>query len=213
MTNLRKDAGATVLTRSSTRQLSSSTTRKSPSSHPHHAPLRARYRECHGRLSSSSKPLEAQFVGSFNAIPDPDGPIRSMPLVFKYEISLCRLSQRKRPHSTTSLRWDQSSCRPRFTESTTSKVNLGGFGTARSTERVGCRSDITPHQKSFSRPIQSPAFSMAPSTQVLRGKSCPRWNDALGLYDNWPNPFTRDTWGVYTCYGCTNILDEKVQRL
>ena len=46
---------------------------------------------------------EAQFVGSFNAIPDPDGPIRSMPLVFKYDDFLmpslragCRTLQRVR---------------------------------------------------------------------------------------------------------------------
>ena len=155
---------------------------------------------------------EAQFVGSFNAIPDPDGPIRSMPLVFKYDDFLMPSLS-----AQAAALYNESAVEPvllqtaGFTESDHLQgVNLGGFETV-PTDREGrmlIRYYTTP-QEFF------PTYSIASfldgsvDPSLYEGKVVLVGMTALGLYDNRPNPFSPATPGVYThAMVVQNILDE-----
>ena len=215
MANLRKDARRYSINTVFDPQLSSSTTRKSPSLHLLRAPLRnSLSRTLPGKafiFPSNSSGNEAQFVGSFNAIPDPDGPIRSMPLVFKYDdFFMPSLS------AQAAALYNESAVEPvllqtaGFTESDHLQgVNLGGFETV-PTDREGrmlIRYYTTPRVFSTYSIASFLDGSVDPS--LYEGKVVLVGMTALGLYDNRPNPFSPATPGVYThAMVVQNILDE-----
>lgn len=155
---------------------------------------------------------EAAYIGSFNAYPDPDGPLRSVPLVFRYkDFLLPSLS------AQTAALYNESPIEPVLFQSTgliesdsLEGVNLGGFETV-PTDREG-RLLV----RYYSKPEEFfPTFSIASfldgsvDPSLYEGKVVLVGMTALGLYDLRPNPFSPTTPGVYIhAMAIQNILDE-----
>ena len=155
---------------------------------------------------------QAKYIGSFNSIPDPDGPIRSIPLVFRHrDFLLPSLA------SQTAALYNESPVEPvllqtaGLTEAQTLEgMNLGGFETVPTDieGRMLIRYYTEP-EKYF------PTFSIASfldgsvDPSLYEGKVVMVGMTALGLYDMRPNPFSPATAGVYIhAMAVQNILDE-----
>ena len=155
---------------------------------------------------------EAAYIGSFNAFPDPDGPLRSVPLVFRYKDFLMPSLS-----AQSAALFNESPIEPVLLQSSgiieseaLEGVNLGGFETV-PTDREG-RLLV----RYYSKPEEFfPTFSIASfldgsvDPSLYEGKVILVGMTALGLYDLRPNPFSPTTPGVYIhAMAIQNILDE-----